>query len=62
MPKNPGVTVMTSTRSAPLIGDQSYKVNLPKDIPAEFFWSITLYEAENASGLDNGQPFPSKGS
>jgi hypothetical protein len=36
-------------------------VNLPKDIPAELFWSVTLYEAENASGLDNGQPFPSKG-
>ena len=23
---------------------------------------MTLYEAENASGLANGQPFPSKGS
>lgn len=44
-----------------LVGDKSYKVNLPKDIPAELFWSVTLYEAENASGLDNGQPFPSKG-
>lgn len=44
-----------------LIGDRSYRVNLPKDIPAELFWSVTLYEAENASGLDNGQPFPSKG-
>ena len=44
-----------------LVGDQSYKVNLPKDIPAELFWSVTLYEAENASGLDNGQPFPSLG-
>nr|WP_244978666.1 DUF1254 domain-containing protein [Bradyrhizobium pachyrhizi] len=44
-----------------LAGDRSYKVNLPKDIPAELFWSVTLYEAENASGLDNGQPFPSLG-
>jgi Protein of unknown function (DUF1214) len=25
------------------------------------FWQVTLYEAENASGLDNGQPFPSLG-
>lgn len=24
-------------------------------------WSVTLYEAENASGLDNGRPFPSLG-
>lgn len=46
---------------APLVGDQSYMVNLPKDIPAAAFWSVTLYEAENASGLDNGQPFPSRG-
>lgn len=46
---------------APLVGDKNYVVTLPKDIPAELFWSVTLYEAENASGLDNGQPFPSKG-
>jgi hypothetical protein len=30
-------------------------------IPAANFWSLTLYEAENASGLANGQPFPSLG-
>ena len=44
-----------------LIGGRSYKVNLPPNIPAELFWSVTLYEAENASGLANGQPFPSLG-
>lgn len=44
-----------------LVGDRSYKLHLPKDIPAALFWSVTLYEAENASGLDNGQPFPSLG-
>jgi hypothetical protein len=32
------------------------------NIPAANFWSVTLYEAENASGLANGQPFPSLGS
>jgi hypothetical protein len=31
-------------------------------VPAANFWSVTLYEAENASGLANGQPFPSLGS
>jgi len=36
-------------------------VNLPPNIPAGNFWSLTLYEAENASGLANGQPFPSLG-
>jgi len=44
-----------------LVGEQNYTMHLPKDIPAELFWSVTLYDAENASGLDNGQPFPSLG-
>lgn len=44
-----------------LDGQNSYTLRLPKDIPAALFWSVTLYEAENASGLDNGQPFPSLG-
>jgi hypothetical protein len=44
-----------------LNGENDYKLSLPKDIPAALFWSVTLYEAENASGLDNGQPFPSLG-
>jgi hypothetical protein len=46
----------------PLTGRESYRVNLPPNIPAGNFWSLTLYEAENASGLANGQPFPSLGS
>jgi hypothetical protein len=36
-------------------------VHLPPNIPAANFWSVTLYEAENASGLANGQPFPALG-
>jgi len=44
-----------------LDGQNSYALNLPSDIPAALFWSVTLYEAENGSGLDNGQPFPSLG-
>jgi hypothetical protein len=36
-----------------------YRVNLPKDIPAALFWSVTVYDSMTASGLDNGQPFPS---
>jgi hypothetical protein len=45
-----------------LSGGSNYKINLPANIPAANFWSVTLYEAENASGLANGQPFPSLGS
>jgi hypothetical protein len=46
----------------PLSGGGRYRLDLPADIPAANFWSLTLYEAENASGLANGQPFPSLGS
>jgi hypothetical protein len=45
-----------------LSGGSSYRLRLPRDIPAANFWSVTLYEAENGSGLANGQPFPSLGS
>jgi hypothetical protein len=46
----------------PLYGGKSYKVSLPPDVPAKNFWSLTLYDGENSSGLDNCQPFPSLGS
>jgi hypothetical protein len=42
-----------------LFGGNNYKLNLPKDIPAALFWSVTLYDPITGSGLDNGQPFPS---
>ena len=42
-----------------LMGDKQYKLHLPKDIPVALFWSVTAYDALTASGLDNGQPFPS---
>ena len=45
-----------------LSGGNAYRLNLPPDIPAANFWSVTLYDAQNASGLDNGQPYPSIGS
>jgi hypothetical protein len=45
-----------------LSGGSSYKLHLPPDVPAANFWSVTLYDGENASGLKNGQPFPSMGS
>ena len=50
------------SEGAPLTGRENYRLNLPPNIPAANFWSLTLYEAENASGLANGRPFPSLGS
>ncbi len=43
-----------------LMGENSYKLNLPKGIPAENFWAVTLYDAPTAAGVDKpGQPIPS---
>jgi hypothetical protein len=50
------------SHGANLSGGSHYRLELPRDIPAANFWSVTLYEAENGSGLANGQPFPSLGS
>ncbi len=52
----------TDSTGTPLSGGSNYRLKLPPNIPAANFWSVTLYEAENASGLANGQPFPSLGS
>jgi hypothetical protein len=51
----------TDADGEPLTGNSNYRLRLPPDIPAANFWSLTLYEAENGSGLANGQPFPSFG-
>jgi hypothetical protein len=42
-----------------LDGARAYTLTLPPDIPAGLFWSVAIYDAITASGLDNGQPFPS---
>jgi hypothetical protein len=45
-----------------LTGDHNYHLHLPPNPPAKLFWSVTVYDASNSSGLENGQPFPSLGS
>jgi hypothetical protein len=42
-----------------LLGANSYKLHLPKSIPAALFWSVTIYDPVTGSELDNGQSFPS---
>jgi hypothetical protein len=42
-----------------LSGDKSYKLNLPKGIPAALFWSVTVYDSMTAAQVQNGQPFAS---
>ena len=42
-----------------LMGDNVYQLTLPKDIPAQNFWSVTVYHPDTRSLLQNGQDKPS---
>jgi len=46
----------------PFDGAKTYKVTLPKNIPARAFWSLTLYDNQTRSMLDTPQRFPRAGS
>ena len=46
----------------PFDGGKTYKVTLPKDIPARAFWSLTLYDNQTRSMLDTPQRYPRAGS
>lgn len=43
-------------------GAKTYRVTLPKDIPAAKFWSLTLYDNQTRSMLDTPQRYPRAGS
>jgi hypothetical protein len=48
--------------SQPFDGAKTYKVTLPKDIPARAFWSLTLYDNQTRSMLQTPQKYPRAGS
>ncbi|MGF1760441.1 DUF1254 domain-containing protein [Photobacterium sagamiensis] len=43
-----------------LDGGKTYKLNLPKDPPAEKFISVVVYDPQTRSELQTDQPFPGK--
>ncbi len=43
-----------------LDGSKTYKLNIPKDVPAKDFWSIVVYDPQTRSQLQTTQDFPSK--
>lgn len=43
-----------------LDGGKNYKLNLPKDPPAEKFMSVVVYDSQTRSELQTSQPFPGK--
>ncbi|QDS94875.1 hypothetical protein FF011L_36570 [Roseimaritima multifibrata] len=46
----------------PFNGASTYKVTLPKGIPARAFWSFTLYDNQSRSMLQTPQKYPRAGS
>lgn len=45
-----------------LSGENTYKIRLPKDVPANMFWSLTAYDNETRSMIQNKQGRPLIGS
>ncbi len=50
------------SKGDPYDGSKTYKVTLPKDIPAKAFWSFTLYDNQTRSMLATPQKYPRAGS
>jgi hypothetical protein len=46
----------------PFDGAKTYRVSLPKDIPAARFWSLNLYDNQTRSLLQTDQRYPRAGS
>ena len=49
-------------KGKPFDGSKTYKVVLPKNIPAARFWSFTVYDNQSRSMLQTAQQFPRAGS
>ncbi|HMG05618.1 MAG TPA: DUF1254 domain-containing protein [Chthoniobacterales bacterium] len=50
----------TDSTGQPFDGAKNYKINVPKDVPCNRFWSVVLYDPQTRSQLQTSQPFPSK--
>jgi len=53
---------MTDADKKHFDGAKTYKVTLPKGIPEENFWSLTVYDSMTRSMLDTPQRYPRAGS
>ncbi len=43
-----------------LNGSNTYKLHLPKGIPAKLYWAVTIYNPADGTMPETGQPFPSR--
>ena len=51
----------TDADKNPFDGGKTYRVTLPKDIPAAKFWSFTVYDNQTRSMLQTPQRYPARG-
>jgi hypothetical protein len=62
-PKAGSGTEATATfrdsRGLPLDGSRTYALTLPPEVPAAYFWSVTVYDNQTRSMLQSDQRFPS---
>ncbi len=42
-----------------LMGENTYHLHIPPNVPAANYWSMVLYDADTRGLLNNGDPFPS---
>jgi hypothetical protein len=56
-----GIAYLDATKK-PFDGSKTYKLNIPKDVPVNDFWALTVYDAQTRSQLQTDQPYPSVGS
>jgi hypothetical protein len=56
------LAVYFDSKDVPFDGGKTYRVVLPKDIPAARFWSFTVYDNQTRSMLDTPQRYPRAGS
>ena len=49
-------------KQQPFDGAKTYKLHLPKDVPVNDFWAVTMYDTQTRSQLQTSQPFPTVGS
>jgi hypothetical protein len=56
------VAAFLDARGLPFDGARTYKMRLPPNIPAEQFWSLTLYDNQTRSMLQTEQRYPRAGS
>jgi hypothetical protein len=50
------------SKGNPFNGAKTYRLNIPKNVPAQDFWSVVLYDPQTRSELQTSQPFPSRNS